>query len=493
MAKTKSFIIIVSVTVIVLFCVMCYLMTTVNPPPLAREQLPSKNVGKTILHDNIMFDNPRKDYGQYKLWKPDQESLADLASFSTAQVIFDQEFNTLWTFPTPRGVSNAARNTLINRTIPLPTLKVLNKTEDVDRETTTAGLNGTLIIIPVKRSVQEFKKIKGEVNSILLRLMDDSRQFNIEVKVGINDSYWNGNDKNRVKKKPSLTMYLKTENDDMYEESDLTKYNSNEPNDDSVQISIRDEYDRTFTNKTEHLKLLNEINNNDNVAVNRSLEEHVDTENKSNNDTSINEKIAKNNTYNLDNITDHHSTKIYKSIDISENVTNTTKDFNTEEYNVAHDENSIKMNDTVFQRDYTTEFFSPTQSKTFVFIDKVFSKVVQKLGDVTKKYNSDVYGFTINDATTENMDFDNLIPMENVTIQPLQLSTRYVTSTIHFADSINNNNSSQAFPKDNNTVLKINESNKYKNLPIVFPKSMKFAVDSAPNEGLPVDPVEDTR
>ncbi|XP_050562638.1 uncharacterized protein LOC126912769 [Spodoptera frugiperda] len=575
MGKGAVFIVCCSFVIIGVFIVMCYLMSKVNPPPLVRDPLPPppKNVGRSYLYDSL-FDNPTKEYGKYRLWKSEEGSLADIATFSTAQILFDQEYNTLWTFPTVRIINPAPPGTVINRTTPLPILKVLNKTEEVDRETTTAGVNGTLILIPVKRSVKEFKKIKGEINSVILRIIDDSGQFNIEIKIGSNGSYWKGDEKNRVKKKPTLSMYLKTKNDDIYEEADLAKGDGNELNSDSVDLSMHDKYDKTFGNKTKYLKDLNQMDKNGTAT-----------------------DISINGTFNYNDTSKYNSTYI----DDGSNVTAYTLDYNSTVEDVPHDENSIDMNATeTLQRhttntikdyydipipeNYTTlaphvtndnvdlkdvidvddslssndtynatinrtmqlednatsnivqytnntlkkpalyannnpytfffenatKFPSPAYSKTFEFIDNALSKVIKK-GNATKKYKGDIYGFTITEATKHNMDIDNLIPMENVNpnvdntvtiteipvtkkslITPFELST-HAKTTILFKVNIKNNNSLQikrTIQKDNDTMLKINKSGKYKNLPIVLLKSKEFALDSGSDQG---SAVKDTR
>lgn len=471
---------------------------------------------------------------------------------------------------------------------------MLNKTEEVDRETTTAGVNGTLILIPVKRSVKEFKKIKGEINSVILRIIDDSGQFNIEIKIGSNGSYWKGDEKNRVKKKPSLSMYLKTKNDDIYEETDLAK--GDELNADSVDLSTHDKYDKTIGNKTKYMKDLNQMDKNGTATGNKIQRKKESNDYR---DLSINDTF----TYNIRNYND---TSKYNStyIDNGSNVTAYTLDYNsTVEDDVAHDENSIEMNATeTLQRhntntmkdyydipipeNYTTLaphitndnvdskdvidvndslssndtsnatinrtmqlednatsnivqytnntlkkpalyannnpyifFFenatklpssSSTYSKTFEFIDNALSKVIKK-GNATKKYKGDIYGFTITEATKHNMDIDNLIPMEKVNpnvdntvtrtekpvtkkslIAPFELST-HAKTTILFKVNIKNNNSMQikrTIQKDNDTMLKINKSGKYKNLPIVLLKSKEFALDGGSDQG---SAVEDTR
>ncbi|XP_047022593.1 serum factor response D-like [Helicoverpa zea] len=203
---------------------MCYLMTTVDPPPLERDA----THGDKTVYSNVIFDNPPASVG-YGLERADLRTMG-YPTYRPTQIYPNNNFNVMWQY-TPRklvemwptGTDYAEQPA---RTEPTPELKVLNKTEEVDRETTITyvdiNMNDTLSLLPLKRSVKDVRNHGNDRNSIILKVLaNESNQIVIQIKIGSNDEQEKNILEDKIpERKTKLSMSLKTNNSDELEISE---------------------------------------------------------------------------------------------------------------------------------------------------------------------------------------------------------------------------------------------------------------------------------
>ncbi|PZC75515.1 hypothetical protein B5X24_HaOG206005 [Helicoverpa armigera] len=412
MGKFQACIAVACVITVAIFCCMCYLMTTVDPPPLERDA----THGDKTVYSNVIFDNPPASVG-YGLERADLRTMG-YPTYRPTQIYPNNNFNVMWQY-TPRklvemwptGTDYAEQPA---RTEPTPELKVLNKTEEVDRETTITyadiNMNDTLSLLPLKRSVKDVRNHGNDRNSIILKVLaNESNQIVIQIKIGSNDEQEKIISEDKIpERKTKLNMSLKTNNSDELEKSELA-------------------------NKT----VIN-IQQNDSVIVHKYDDRISSYSSVKTTTVKVNEKVTAATTLaNQDN-----STKNYKNSTKTRNVTNTSVRNVTNNISLTTKEvkNDTNYNITVSKQDLIANITKLLENITSVTATNkviISNTLLQKMKpiQISKPRTNRIEKVTENKVKIST----NLTTVKTTISSTRQTTKATLLTTAKFMNSTNNN------------------------------------------------------
>ncbi|XP_026737611.1 uncharacterized protein LOC113500886 isoform X2 [Trichoplusia ni] len=219
MVKGTMAVSLLSVVVIVLFFVMCYLMSNVNPPPLKNDDTREEHRSNELQFENVIFDDvpPPGDMPQYGLEKVEVDSVelvTPIEPTESEQQVTIGNYS-LWRFTTRKVIPPLWPRTTAPSVIPTntPTKQVTsNNTHGLDKK--EKEQSEALPIKGHRRSISGLKNDDDKPAFVILKILDTSGESRIEIKLGHeNSSKRRKNRDNKSKNKFKFSMSLPNNND----------------------------------------------------------------------------------------------------------------------------------------------------------------------------------------------------------------------------------------------------------------------------------------